>query len=504
MHIRAASAILTPKIDMARLLLLAALWASCSSVLAFTVSSTPGQVINGIGASGAWWPNDIFKFPESVREQVAELLFGSSGAGLTSYRYNVGAGGFGVNNPVRAPETFYVSPGVYNWSADAAGVYFLKQAAQYKVPQLTAFVNSAPKTMTTNGASCGGNLITAQIPAYAQYLADVISHWKQEGVIFTHVSPMNEPDDTFGTCGQEGMEVTPQQRASVVNTLRTALNAAGLQSVGIMADESSSTGNFVPEAPEWLPQVTKGALAAVSHHQYGFGNDAAVAQMGAVGRNLSGVNTWFTEICCFKAASASQQNNPAAPLTYAGIYEPTMIGALQLGQLIYQSFTQALDAHFDFWTALSNGIGCAPLGNAACPVTANPNGWNDGLIYYDPNYASNHNTAVYSIKRLFLMKHFANFVWMGSTRFSVTGLPANVFGMAFKAPSQQSTQLGAARSSLILMNMGSSSVSVQPSQANLGNAVGGALTSPSVDWQTFGASSSVSLPALSITTLLFN
>lgn len=88
-----------------------------------------------------------------------------------------------------------MSPGVYNWSADAAGVYFLQQAAQHNVPQLTAFVNSAPTTMTTNGKNCGGNLNTAQIPAYAKYLADVIAHFRDQGIRFTHVSPMNEPDD---------------------------------------------------------------------------------------------------------------------------------------------------------------------------------------------------------------------------------------------------------------------------------------------------------------------
>lgn len=117
------------------------------------------------------------------------------------------------------------------------------------------------------------------------------------------------------------MIVTPQQRAPVVNAVRSALNAAGLQSVGIMADESSSTGNFIPEAAEWIPDVQPGGLAAVSHHQYGFNDDATVAQEGALGRNLSGVNTWFTEICCYKTADASQEGNPAAPLTYSGIYE---------------------------------------------------------------------------------------------------------------------------------------------------------------------------------------
>ncbi|KAI0772879.1 glycoside hydrolase [Trametes elegans] len=483
---------------------LAVLGIHCAATWGFSVSATPGQIINGIGASGAWWPNDVFLFPDNIREQVAELLFGSSGAGLTSYRYNVGGGGSGVNNPVRAPETFYVSQGQYNWSADAAGVFFLQEAAQHNVPQLTAFVNSAPPAMTSNGRACGGNLVDGQIQAYAQYLADVIAHFRDEGIRFTHVSPMNEPDDTFGTCGQEGMQVTPQQRANVVNTLRTALDAAGLQSVGIMADESSSTGNFLPEASQWIPQVRAGALAAVSHHQYGFDGDAAVAQLGATGRSLSGVETWFTEICCFRAASAGEQQNPAAKLTYGSEYEPTMVGALQLGQLLYQSFTQAQDAHFDFWTALSNGIGCSPLNNPSCVANANTNGWNDGLIYYDPDYASNGNTAIYQTKRLFLLKHFSNFIWLGSTRFAVSGLPPNVLGMAFKASGEQSTPAGSARTSLILMNMGSGVAELQPAQAGLGTFVGGVVTSPSADWQAFGASESVNLPGLSITTLLFN
>ncbi|KAJ7825711.1 hypothetical protein B0H13DRAFT_1488316, partial [Mycena leptocephala] len=52
-------------------------------------------------------------------------------------------GGAGVNvwNPVRAIEAFYVSHGVYNWTADAQGIYFLKQ-----------FVNSALASMMSGGS----------------------------------------------------------------------------------------------------------------------------------------------------------------------------------------------------------------------------------------------------------------------------------------------------------------------------------------------------------------
>ena len=71
---------------------------------AISVSSQPSQVINGIGASGAWWPNDLASFPEDVRVNAAKLLFDNTpsqagGAGLTSYRYNVGGGGVFVGNP---------------------------------------------------------------------------------------------------------------------------------------------------------------------------------------------------------------------------------------------------------------------------------------------------------------------------------------------------------------------------------------------------------------------
>jgi hypothetical protein len=128
-------------------------------VTAAVVSSTPAQTFVGIGGSGAWWPNELFSFPEAVRQNLSTLLFSQSGLGISNYRYNVGGGGVGVTNPVRAPETFYVSPGVYDFSADPQGVYFMEQAAAHGVHSFTAFVNSAPPQLTSNGASCGGTFV---------------------------------------------------------------------------------------------------------------------------------------------------------------------------------------------------------------------------------------------------------------------------------------------------------------------------------------------------------
>ena len=38
------------------------------------VTTTTRQSIHGIGASGAWWVNDVASFPAEVRQNISELL----------------------------------------------------------------------------------------------------------------------------------------------------------------------------------------------------------------------------------------------------------------------------------------------------------------------------------------------------------------------------------------------------------------------------------------------
>ena len=179
---------------------------------AATLSSRPVQVMNGFGASGAWWPNDLGNFGSAVQEQVASMLFSPSGIGLSAYRYNVGGGGVGVTNPSRAPQTFLVGSGQYDWSRDPGGQRFLALAAQSGVPNLVGFANSAPVSWTTNGQNCGGNLVPGAEAAYAAYLADVVTHFHDSlGIRLAYLSPMNEPDYGFGNGKQEGMIVPTAQ-----------------------------------------------------------------------------------------------------------------------------------------------------------------------------------------------------------------------------------------------------------------------------------------------------
>ncbi|KAF5354805.1 hypothetical protein D9756_005541 [Leucocoprinus leucothites] len=401
--------------------LLGILWASVVPIIgvnAATVSSTPTQTFTGIGGSGAWWPNDLWHFPESTRQNLSALLFSSSGLGLSSYRYNVGAGGVNVSNPTRAPETFYVSPGVYDFTKDQQGVYFLNEASKRGVRSLTAFANSAPARLTSGGASCNGQFVSGNGNAYGTYLADVIAHFRSQGININLVSPINEPDSSFGPspCGQEGMQVLPSQRAEVVNGLWNALSSRGLtSSVGILADESSTLGNAANEYSSWLPQVID-KVAALVHHTYDFPSDSSyTSYISNTNRQFPGKQTWMSEICC------SLGNADGSGKGYSQGYDPTIKNALMFSGLVFQSLVLAGEPHYDFWTLVSNGLGCSPLNNPSCAATANSNGWNDGLIYYDGNYARNGNFQLYIKKQFWTYKHFGNFVKPGSQRRAITG-----------------------------------------------------------------------------------
>ncbi|KAJ3932082.1 MAG: glycoside hydrolase [Lentinula lateritia] len=404
-----------------------------TTVHSATVSSTPAQTFLGIGGSGAWWPHDLFNFPASVRQNLSSLLFSDSGLGISSYRYNLGGGGVGVSNPVRAPQTPYVSPGVYNFSADPQGTFFLQQASDFGVPGITMFLNTAPAPLTSNGDSCGGQFVSGTGTAYATYIVDVAEHWRDAGINISYISAMNEPDSTFGPvpCGQEGMLVEPSQRSEVVSSLWNELNSRGLSSaIGILADETSSTAVAPTEYSAWLPEVVD-MVAHLVHHAYDFPSDANyLAYVNAAHAASNGKTTWMSEICCSLGTPAGTGRG------YSQGFDPTFVdqsprirkdinNALMFAGLVFQSFVVGGEAHYDFWTLVSNEIGCEPLTSSTCVTTANSNGWTDGMIYYDPDYTTNGNFELYLVKHFWTYKHFGNFVKPGTQRLPLTGSDAN-------------------------------------------------------------------------------
>lgn len=388
------------------------------------VAPAGAQTMQGFGASGAWWPNDLVAFSADVQDRVADLLFGPAGLALSVYRYNIGGGGGGVTRPSRAPETFLVSPGVYDWTRDAGGRLFLRKAAAMGVPTLIGFANSAPAVWTTNGRCCAGRLLPGAVADYARYLADVVVHLQaEEGATLSYVSPMNEPDDTFPGCGQEGMGVPVLLRAALVRAVAAEL-AQRAPFARVIADESSRVlDEFLPKAPVWLGvEGGASAVAAVAHHLYDFPGDLALRAADLVGAAF-GRPLWMTEICCFDSRTGR----------WGRQYDPTMAGAMPLANLVWQSLALAGDCAFHWWVALSSEIGADPLADPAAAARPNDLGWNDGLVYYDPAYALNGNQGLYVTKRYWVLANFSRYVRPGAVRHEVHGLPPGVRALAFRS-----------------------------------------------------------------------
>ncbi|MFJ5972549.1 glycoside hydrolase [Streptomyces sp. NPDC093060] len=382
--------------------------ASAAEPAAAEVSPHAAQTIDDFGASGAWWVNDLKNFDPKVQARVAELLFSHQGLDLSAYRYNIGGGGAGVTYAPRAPEDFLNSDGSYDWSKDKAGRYFLYAAAKYGVKDLIGFVNSAPAAWKTNGKSCGGYLKADNEQDFAKYVADVTDHFARQGVKLDYISPFNEPTNSFDSCGQEGMLVDPSQRDDIVRALG-AEQRARHQKTGIIADESTSTVKFNEEIPQWVSQPgTAQYVSKLAHHTYDNPSDANRAKVYETSK-AAGRQSWSTEICCFGKGGTG----------WAQEYDPTIDGGLNLSRIIYKDFATAHDSAFQWWVALSEMIGSDPLAK-------NDDGWNDGLIYYDPNYAANGNQTLYFTKRYYALGQYSKFVKPGSVAHNVTGAPDGV------------------------------------------------------------------------------
>lgn len=186
------------------------------------------QTLEGFGASGAWWAQDVGGWDDGSREKIVQLLFDQqAGIGLSIYRYNIGGGdGERIPDAWRRAETFEVAQGEYDWSRDANAIWVLKAAQQAGVERFVAFANTPPARMTISGRTNAdpeqlSNLRPEMYSQFAQYLVDVVRHLQEdEGIPIGWLSPINEPQwDWVVNGGQEGCHYEPEEAAAMTKEL---------------------------------------------------------------------------------------------------------------------------------------------------------------------------------------------------------------------------------------------------------------------------------------------
>ena len=146
-------------------------------------TATTYQTMETFGTSGAWWSQYVGGFTKdpygngvATRDAISELLFDKEkGIGLTSYRYNLGAGSVESRTGTfwdshRKAQCFETEPGVYDFTKDANAVWFLKKAVELGVEEVVFFCNSPLVRLTDNGLphmSEGGSKTNIQPENYA-------------------------------------------------------------------------------------------------------------------------------------------------------------------------------------------------------------------------------------------------------------------------------------------------------------------------------------------------
>lgn len=387
------------------------------------------QKIESFGASGAWWSQDVGGWVDeesadlSKRAYIAELLFDpDNGIGLSSYRYNLGAGSTLQNSPKiedpwRRAESFEDSPGIYNWENDQNAQWMLNQAVEYGIKDIYLFVNSPLTRLTKNGSAYGSmvggetsNLSAANYEAFATYVYDVAEYFIQKGIPVTHLSPINEPQwEWIG--GQEGNHYSPDELIALLQVFVEQKNNR---------PDLKGTHLSMPELGEW-------SNSSLDYFEVLNKSDFILTEF-----NTWDIHSYWSNPIAksdFKEWLTEQEIEVDLKMTewteMVNGRDETMNSALTLANEIYDDLTILDVIVWQYWIAVSQYD------------------YRDGLIYVDLD-----TKEITPTKRLWGMGNFSKFVKPGYRRVLVTSDDKEVKTVSFVGENEE----GKKESVTILIN----------------------------------------------------
>lgn len=295
-------------------------------------SSEPFQ---GWGTSLVWFAHATGGYPDALREELYQKVFGEDGLNLTVVRYNVGGGnatdvdsaaymrpggdvpGWWAPTPaatLAGAETFRAAwdptdDASYDLDADPGQRWWVERLAQdARVTHWEAFSNSPPWFMTESGYATGGlspttdQLRTDSVEDFASYLVRVVEHLESTyGISFSTIDPMNEPntdywatrfrdDGTLEPRRQEGAHLSPALQARLVEALAARLDGAATDAVVSGPDETNPR-LFVQDWEGWTP-AARDAVGQLNVHTYGTEDRVQARDIA----KASGKPLWMSEV----------------------------------------------------------------------------------------------------------------------------------------------------------------------------------------------------------------
>ncbi|MBQ7384717.1 MAG: hypothetical protein IJV72_08020, partial [Clostridia bacterium] len=210
------------------------------------------QTVKYMGASGCWVGNVSKYLTDAQLAECMDILYSKDGIGLTSYRFNVGAGDpMSVRGEELKSTDCLQSPtnrSEYSLSYDASSVKVLDMAVDRGANEITLFINSPPAYMTYSGYTVGNtdgscNLKPEYYDDFAAYAADVVELFLDNGYNVCYISPINEPHWTWGDpdrVWQEGCFYSIDQIFEIDLLVAKELERRGIEEVKVSFPETAA------------------------------------------------------------------------------------------------------------------------------------------------------------------------------------------------------------------------------------------------------------------------
>jgi len=306
-----------------------------TAALATTITPNPayaGAPFQGWGNSLVWFANATGGYPDALRDELYEMVFGEDGLDMNVARYNIGGGrasdvgnyfrlgadvdGYWAADDSTDADSLYGTATTdfadkdalaaawdpddeasYDWSQDSTQRWWLEKLATERDDLvLEGFANSPPWFMTNSGYTSGGASSTTEqvstandVPTkYTKYLATVVKHLEDTyGVHFQSVDPFNEPCTGYWSTPtgrladgitpyttavkkpQEGAQICPGTGAGQQQNLVALLHQAlAGTDTVVSANDETNPGNFNTAWSQY-DAATRADVDQVNVHSYG-------------------------------------------------------------------------------------------------------------------------------------------------------------------------------------------------------------------------------------------
>jgi glucuronoarabinoxylan endo-1,4-beta-xylanase len=245
--------------------------AQSSGTVDFTTHLQP---IDGFGFADPFGRSGYVEQSPAVRDAIVDQFFNPvTGAGASILRIGI------ITDSNIEPESpgSPTAPPTYAWDGvDGGQVWFAQQAQKYGVKRFYADSWSAPGFMKTNndmdngGAICGTPNATCPTgdwrQAYASYLVQYATFYKQAGIPITDLSFVNEPNENVSYAS---MVLTTAQVIDFLKVLGPTMQSSGLGINLNCCDHSNWSGAKTYTAAVVADPVASQYVNTYTGHEYG-------------------------------------------------------------------------------------------------------------------------------------------------------------------------------------------------------------------------------------------